>query len=265
MKLDTTSQQVTTPAQSNTPEPLVNSPISNQKGFVPIIIGVILSIFVAGGAYYLGTQQQSSSSNQTQNTSNNPAIEQTTANSKVTSTPEQGDETSNWKLYSNTAFKYSLKYPTVWEIGVKGGADPNTFLSPYFSSPCVYDRGDLCTQMNVQATDMNALKQTDPYYYKTIQPFDPSFIINLTGSNPDRVTNKISMKVGGEEAVGFDYFQSNYGNSGRLLYVVVVNNNGMKYTITYEESQKNRMIKSSSDWQDKSQFDEILSTLTFTD
>lgn len=58
MELDTTNQQATTPAQDNTPEPIVNSPIPNQKGFVPIVIGVvILLIVVAGGAYYLGTKQ----------------------------------------------------------------------------------------------------------------------------------------------------------------------------------------------------------------
>lgn len=84
MELDTTNQQATTPAQNNAPEPIVNSSIPNQKGFVPIIIGVlILLIVVAGGAYYLGTKK-----------TNNPSVLQpsiapTTTQATPTSNPSE--------------------------------------------------------------------------------------------------------------------------------------------------------------------------------
>ena len=57
MDLDTTNQQVTTPSQNTSPEPVVNTPGPNQKRFIPAIVGVMfLLIVVAGGAYYLGTK-----------------------------------------------------------------------------------------------------------------------------------------------------------------------------------------------------------------
>jgi hypothetical protein len=267
MDLDTTNQQTTPLPQNVPPETIVNSPISNQRGFVPVILGVVILLtVVAGGAYYLGTKStrlsESQSTQITQNPTTAPVVNNT--NDSTPTMAPTVNEFSNWKTYTNTAFKYTLKYPVDWQIGVKGNADPNTFPSPFFSSPCTYDRGDLCTQMNVQTTDMDALKKNDPDYYKTLQPFDPSFIINLTGQNPDKVANKTSLKVNGEDAVGFDYFQSNYGTGGRLLYVVVTNQKGIKYTITYEESQKNKTFKTSADWQDKATFNKILSSLTFT-
>jgi len=225
-----------------------------------LIAGIVLVCFVVFGigGYFLGMKQWS-----TKNSISEANLPNPTSFPPVTNTPVP-DETVDWKVYSNTAFNYSLKYPMGWQIGVKGNADPKTFSSPFFSSPCTYDRGDLCTQINVQTTDMEALKKNDPDYYKTLQPFDPSFIINQTGQTPDKVSNKITMKVAGEDAVGFDYYQSNYGTGGRLLYVVVTNHNGIKYTITYEESQKNRTFKTSSDWQDKKTFDQILSTFKIT-
>ena len=39
MELDTTNQ------------------LSNQKGFIPVILGIIILLVVVGGAYYLGTKQ----------------------------------------------------------------------------------------------------------------------------------------------------------------------------------------------------------------
>ena len=223
-----------------------------------LIAGIVIACFVVFGigGYLLGIKQWS-----TKKSISKPSLTETSLSPSNTPVP---DKTFNWKVYSNTAFNYSLKYPMNWQIGVEGNADPNTFSSPFFSSPCTYDRGDLCTQLNIQATDMDALKSNDPDYYKTLQPFDPSFIINLTGQNPDKVSNKISMKVAGEDAVAFDYYQSNYGTGGRLLYVVVTNHNGIKYTITYEESQKNKTFKTNSDWQDKNTFDLILSTFKMT-
>jgi len=237
---------------------LINQPSVNPLREKPkvdylMIAGVVLAccVIFGFGGYFLGTMKFS-----TKNSVSEPSLTETSLS--PSNTPAS-DETVNWKLYSNTAFNYSLKHPMNWQIRAKGEA-PSTFSSPFFSSPCTYDQGDLCTQINVQATDM----EDDPDYYKTLQPFDPSFTINLTGQKPDKVSNKISMKVAGEDAVGFDYYQSNYGTGGRLLHVVVTNHSGIKYTITYEESQKNKTFKTSSDWQDKNTFDQILSTFKIT-
>lgn len=63
------------PVQPQSPQEL---PANNQKGFLPIILGVIvLLVIVAGGAYYLGTQQNKPTSQ---------AIQQTTPNTNTPTT-----------------------------------------------------------------------------------------------------------------------------------------------------------------------------------
>lgn len=86
-----------------------------QKGFAPILIlvGILIIMVVAGGAFYFGRQ-----------TTPKPQ----TQNPVVTSTPQPSpspDETSNWKTYTNTKNGYSFKYPSDWSIsGIgPGGAE----------------------------------------------------------------------------------------------------------------------------------------------
>lgn len=172
------------------------------------------------------------------------------------------DPTANWKTYANISYKYSLKYPSDWKITTESGADPSSFPAPYFDSPCA-GKTEPCSQILI--TTRAGL----------IKDLEPDFIINQTGSNPDIVSNKKEGMVGGEKASLFEYFQSNYSadwdssnreylKKGRLLYVVVVVHNDTKYTITYEETQKN-IIRTGKDWKAKDVFDQILSTFRFVD
>lgn len=58
-------------------EQIGNLPVVNQKGFIPLILGVvIILIFAAGGAYYLGTQKNQESS-QVKKTAYSPEIDPT--------------------------------------------------------------------------------------------------------------------------------------------------------------------------------------------
>lgn len=187
----------------------------------------------------------------------NPTASPTTQPTPISSpTPTPAptpDVTANWKTYTNTAYNYLVKYPLDWEIAVKGDADASTFDAPYLESPCNYDSGQLCSQMQIETGTYDPNKK-----------FEPNFIINLTGSKPDKISNTTSTTVGGEEAQGFEYFQSNYGDSGRLLYVIVTNHKNTKYVFTYVESQKNRTFQTGVDWQNKKIFNQILSTFQFT-
>lgn len=133
-------------------------------------------------------------------------------------------------------------------------ADVNTFPAPVLNSPCNYEGGQLCSQIFVEVG-----------VYDPAHEFDPTFIVDLTGPKPDRVTNKTATKIDTENAEGFEYFQANYGNEGRLLYVLVGNHAETKYTLTYEESQKDQTFQSGSDWKNKEVFDQILSTFKFLD
>lgn len=169
--------------------------------------------------------------------------------------------TPSWNSYTNTEYKYTVNYPNNWNIVVAGEADPKTFPAPYLASPCNYAAGELCSQILIGTGESNPENK-----------LEPDFNINLTGPNPDVVSNTIAAKVDGEEAKGFEFFQSNYMTSyddqpqkGRLLYVLVTNHNGIKYTFTYEESQKGRGIKTANDWQHKNIFDQVIASFKFSD
>ena len=82
------------------------------------------------------------------------------------------------------------------------------------------------------------------------------------------VTEKQNIKIDGQDAVSFVHYYNyipNYTDSGDLQYVAVTNFNGYKYTIFYCESQKGKEFKTSSDWNNKQLFDQILSTFKFTE
>lgn len=83
-----------------------------QKGQALIFLLVgILVIVVAGGAFYLGRQTTPKSSPVSVVTSQTP---QPTTNTNPESTSSA--ETSDWKIYTNNEFNYTMKYPNDLEI-----------------------------------------------------------------------------------------------------------------------------------------------------
>lgn len=111
MESNISKQQIVT-IQDTAKDRINNSPISNQKGFIPLILGVvILLIVVAGGAYYLGTHQNQSSQ---QNISiNQPSPTPSSFYSRLT--PLETNE--NWSRYIITNFlfgKYSIEILKNW-------------------------------------------------------------------------------------------------------------------------------------------------------
>ena len=120
------SNPIQTPVQPQI-QPVSNSLI-NQKGFLPLIIGMlVLLVVVGGGAYYLGTQNNKTTPI-VENTNIQPTP--TTQNNAVTTTsptvlPTEKppvDETANWKNYTETReVKFSIKYPSTWTVDTKDG------------------------------------------------------------------------------------------------------------------------------------------------
>ncbi len=86
----------------------------SQKGLAPItiIVGILIAVIIAGGAYYLGRQTTPKSS---------PAVVSQTPQPTPSPTPDASPvpngtgETANWKTYTNTVYQYSLKYPPHWQ------------------------------------------------------------------------------------------------------------------------------------------------------
>ncbi len=89
------SSQTTIESQS------ISNPANYQKGFFPVILGVlVLLLAVGGGVYYLGTQK-------------NQTTGQTTAPTNPISTPSVSNESTNdWKTLTNARFGYLFKYPS---------------------------------------------------------------------------------------------------------------------------------------------------------
>lgn len=127
--------------EENTPNQPINStkttaqptlnPINNQRGNLPIILGVIfLLLIVGGGAYYLGTQNsQTTSQNQninTQPTANPQNIVASPTNTQVVGQTPSNAAISNWKTYTNTKNNFSIKYPSSWTE--KGQVADNTLV-----------------------------------------------------------------------------------------------------------------------------------------
>jgi len=239
-----------TPIPQPSPEPV--KPSFPKTLVVSLVILELLTLAVAGyfGYQFMVFKKKLSCNQIVPTPTSNPISPNPTAIGLASPTPAT---LVGWKVYTNTAYKYTLKYPSDWEIEAKGNADVTTFSAPVLNSPCNYDSGQLCSQIFVETG-----------VYNPENKFEPNFIINLTGSNPDRVSNKVMTTVDGEEAQGFEYFQSNYGDKGRLLYVLVTNHKNTKYTFTYEESQKGSTFQTGKDWQNKNIFDQIVSTFKFT-
>lgn len=120
MELNTSTQSVNPSEIPAQPQPIQPPPVNNQKGFLPIILGIfVLLLVVGGGAYYLGTQNsrtapqaQNTNTQPTTNPQNNTATDPTDA--PITTQSPQSDETAGWKTYSSSIL--SFKYPATLNL-----------------------------------------------------------------------------------------------------------------------------------------------------
>lgn len=101
-----------TPVQKPNPE----YPVKNQKGNLPIILGVfVLLLMVGGGVYYLGTQNKQPVN---KNISVNPTLQ-------TNPTPTQ---TYKSQSYKNEQFGFEVSYPEGWYKGNEELTDNNRRL-----------------------------------------------------------------------------------------------------------------------------------------
>ncbi len=130
----------------------------SQKGFslLFIILGIILVIGIAGGAYYLGKTQI------TKPQPPNPVVlaqtpQPTPASSVVPSSTS--DETANWKTYTNTKYGYIIKYPDNWTLGGSGPGQTPEFLAQHFwiqlDGPQNCEAAKHCGSIIIQVKQLN--------------------------------------------------------------------------------------------------------------
>jgi len=242
--------------------PEVGRPLDDGRNWPKIILAVIfgfaLLIAAAYAGYWYGTESVKIRPRADQpladksQTSKPTTVAQPTPKPTLTPTPTQ-DPTTTWKTYTNTKYKYTLKYPQTWYVSSLPGTDLVTFNEPLFSSECDYNKGQLCTNVYVLVATFNP----------KVGIYEGDIIIDA--AEGDRVTNEVSLTLDGEVARGFEYWQENYGESGRLLYLVTAIHKNNKYTIMYEEERKSKEFLSGRDWENKEMLDQILSTFKFLD
>lgn len=170
--------------------------------------------------------------------------------------PIPSDETTNWETITNSKFGYVIKYPPDWSFSANQHTNPLiTNLATFQSDSTCNITDNLCStiQLNVENNDNK-------------NDLTPRLSINLQGSNPDRITNKTSIKINGEDASEFDFFGANYRSAiGTLIHIVVINHNGRKYVLSFKESPLGGdSIVDNTKWKNKHIFDKMLSTFKFT-
>jgi hypothetical protein len=85
----------------------------NQKGFTNIILVVVIVILIGVVGYFAFVKKSEPVAQQSTPT---PTQATNAPKSNPTPTPTPADPTANWKVYSNTRYAYTIKYPTDWFV-----------------------------------------------------------------------------------------------------------------------------------------------------
>lgn len=113
------------------------------QGVIFLVIGIVISAVVVGGAYYLGRQTTSKPV---------PAFITTSQNTQPTSVPSAGSgEITSWKTYTNTVYNYQFKYPEGYKITDKV---PN-------QSICILKNGDNTCKLIIAVSPLNEYQLVD--------------------------------------------------------------------------------------------------------
>lgn len=221
-----------------------SNPVNNQKGFFPVILGVLLLlVIIAGGAYYLGTQTSTTSTQPPTNQNNvrtNP-----TQTPEITQVPQTNDSIVNWKTYTSTKAKYSFKYPTEW---------PLVNVPPSQGCDVCVEQINITFKYNPNSGDGNVAIVLI-FKEDKIKALDDYVNIHVRGDS-----SKVNLQyttVGGEKAVS-------YTLSGGLPPLPVIEyavvKNGLYYIIRLDDSIETNKNKEKN----VQLFNEMLSTFKFT-
>lgn len=243
-----TNNPIETPVQQQ-PQPMA-SLLMSQRGFFPLIFGVlVLLVVIAGGAYYLGTQNNRSDS-QLQNTNNQPTTNsqnETVTNPAVvpsTANP-QFSETTNWKTYTSTKANYSFKYPTEWSlINVPPSQGCDVCVEQIDFTPKYNPNSGDATISVILIFREDRIKTLDDY-------------VNIHVKGDSSIVNLKYTTIGGEKAVSYT-LSGGIPPLPVIEYVVV--KNGMYYIIRLDDSIETNKDKE----QNLALFNEMLSTFSFT-
>lgn len=146
--------------------------LDNQKGNLSIILGfAVIIILIAGGAYYLGTQNtripSSNSNTQPKNLQADKLVNPT--NKPVETQDHQIDEKTDWKIHNGQV--YSLKYPYDWIV--------NEAYDDYFGN-------QITVTNSAKSTVLRVLTGRQPYGYSgSTDVKSNSIVIKVEGVSYD--------------------------------------------------------------------------------
>lgn len=211
-----------------------------QKGQTPIliIVGILVVVVIAGGAYYLGRTTNPKPSPTPVVTSQSP---QPTPNASPT--PTDAGETANWITYTNIKANYSFKYPTDWT---------QLYISFSGCSECI-DGLDLSSSQKPNPPD-SSIVIIQVWKEDRIKTLDDYVNIHVKGD-----ASKINLQyttLGGEKAVS-------YKLSGGIPPLPIIEyaavKNGYQYILRIEDSKETNKNREKN----IRIFNQILSTLKF--
>lgn len=209
-----------------------------QKGqiLIWIIIGVMVTA-VAGGAYYLGRSSSPKPSPI-------PTVVSQTPQPTLSQTPTP-DETANWRTYTSTSGKFTIKYPIEWKVLNGGSLSTGTEIVS-FGPNITGVTEDLNIKMWIQmqsATNPNSsIKNAEDYKNSLVKGYssNPNSNISVTAATVDGVSG----------------FKLSYIDSGVKITNILIDKNGLVYSIAIRQTTPYSE-------QDLQIFNQILSTFRF--
>ncbi|OGI93868.1 hypothetical protein A3A03_02060 [Candidatus Nomurabacteria bacterium RIFCSPLOWO2_01_FULL_40_18] len=207
-----------------------------KKGFiVSVILGIISLLLIGGGVYLYKNKKAVAPTVETEQSNQNQ--QQTD-----TQTPPVNiqSDTSNWKTYTNSSLKYSVKYPSNWYAG--SSSDEFAFIRNWeVDAPLSLNWQKANNMENISIDIVSYINATNPAY---INVKDEA----LADWTKD-VTDKHTILVDGIKAVrGYSL------SEGQKVGTVTLVFNGKVYFLAYSPYDSKLV----------STFDQILSTFKFT-
>lgn len=126
-----------------------------QHGFVPMLIIIILAVAALGG-YFVYQRSLTSLTSPTPKACTQEAklcpdgssVGRTGPTCEFSPCPTP-DETANWKTYTNTKYRYSIKYPPSWSLVELSSESIDIYDQPNIAQPQLHDG----TQVSIFTSD----------------------------------------------------------------------------------------------------------------
>lgn len=166
---------------------------------------------------------------------------------KPSAIKNQRDKTDNWRTYRNNEYSYKLKYPADWKVieDVKGF---RTFIQ---SPDCDSYVAEVCTRVSIW--DIRKAENNET--------IESSISLNAN----DKIIDKKTIKISGEDASFVEYYQTNYGQNGKNGLVrqeIKMIHGGIVYQIRADEVSIDK-IKTVMDLKNKNIFETMIQSFEF--